>query len=112
MSARTLYVLRAAVPVLAAVTVVGCTPGEDEPTADDTSAFSTATPGDAEPPAPLPADLPLDPGRYDASVAAAPSVPLLPVLSVPEGVPGHRGWIGVGVGADDLERYLPCGTVP
>ena len=104
MSARTLYVLRAAVPVLAAVTVVGCTPGQDESTADDTSASSTANPGDAVPPAQLPADSPLNPGRYVVSVADAPSAPLLPVLSVPEGYEAIGG--GTGVGADDLARYM------
>ena len=67
-------------------------------------------PGNAEPPAPLPAESPLDPGRYVDSVADTPSVPLLPVLSVPEGYQAIGD--GIGLGADELERYLPCGTVP
>jgi hypothetical protein len=104
MSARTLYALRAAVPVLAAVTVVGCTQVQDDPTADDASTSSTANPGDAVQPEHLPADSPLAPGRYLVSVADAPSVPLLPVLSVPEGYEAIGG--GTGVGADDLARYL------
>ncbi|MCW2636376.1 MAG: hypothetical protein JWQ99_2743 [Blastococcus sp.] len=104
MSARTLYVLRAAVPLLAAVTVVGCTPGQDQPSAGDPSASSTANPGDAVPPAQLPADSPLGAGRYVVSVADAPSASPLPVLSVPEGYEAIGG--GIGVGADHLARYL------
>jgi hypothetical protein len=101
MSARTLYFLRAAVPMLAAVTMAGCTPGQDAQTADDTSASATAHPGDARP---LPTDSPLAPGRYVVSVADAPSAPLLPVLSVPDGYEAIGD--GIGVGADDLARYL------
>jgi len=50
----------------------------------------------------VPADSPLAPGRYVASVAGEPAAPLLPVLSVPAGYLS----IGTGVGTDDLERYL------
>jgi len=50
-----------------------------------------------------PADSPLNPGRYIASVVDSPSAALLPVLSVPEGY--HRmggGDVGVaGVDTDD-----------
>ena len=106
MSARTLNVLRTAIPVLAAVTVVGCTSGQEETTADDTSASSTADQGDTMPPPHLPADSPLDPGRYVVSVASdGPSVPLKPVLSVPEGYEAIGGGVGVG-NTGDLERYL------
>jgi len=87
--------------MLAAVTMAGCTPGPDEQTADDTSASATAHPGDARP---LPTDSPLAPGRYVVSVADAPSAPLLPVLSVPDGYEAIGD--GIGVGADDLARYL------
>jgi hypothetical protein len=90
--------------ILIAAAVAGCTTGQDDPTADDTSASSTANPGDAVPPAQLPADSPLEPGRYVVSVADAPSLPLLPVLSVPEGYEAIGG--GVGVGTEDLERYV------
>jgi hypothetical protein len=104
MSARTLYVLRAAVPVLAAVTMVGCTTGRSESTDAETSPSSTTDQGEAVPPMQIPLDSPLDPGRYVLSVADAPSATLLPVLSVPEGYEAIAG--GVGVGADDLARYL------
>lgn len=106
MSARTPYVLRTAVPVLAAVTVVGCTTGQAEPTAADTSAASTADAADAVPLAELSAGSPLDPGRYLVSIASdAPSAPpSLPVLSVPEGYEVIEG--GVGVRTDDFSRYV------
>ena len=52
----------------------------------------------------LPADSPLDPGRYVVSVVEADSAPVLPVLSVPEGYQVIEG--GVGVHADGLARYL------
>jgi hypothetical protein len=90
--------------VLAAVTVVGCTRGQDEATADDPSASSTANPGDPVPPRQLPADSPVEPGRYLLSVLDAPSATLLPVLSVPQGYEGIEG--GVGVRTDDFSRYV------
>jgi hypothetical protein len=105
MSARTLYLLRTAVPLLAAVTVVGCTTGQSDQTAADTSASSTANPADAASLAQLPADSPLDAGRYAVSVASdAPSVPLVSVMSVPKGYEGIEG--GVGVRTDDFSRYV------
>jgi hypothetical protein len=102
MSARTLCVLRTAVPaILMTAALVGCTREQSDSTAGDPSGSSTANPGDA---VPLPADSPLDPGRYVVSVADAPSARLLPVLSVPEGYEAIGG--GIGVGADHLARYL------
>ena len=105
MSPRKLYVLRTAVPVLAAVTVVGCATGQSAPTAADTSASSTADPADAVSLAQLPADSPLDAGRYAVSVASdAPSVPWMSEMSVPKGYEGIEG--GVGVRTDDFSRYV------
>ncbi|MCW2701168.1 MAG: hypothetical protein JWQ45_2703 [Blastococcus sp.] len=121
MSARTLCVLRTAgSAVMMTAALVACTTGQPESTAAP-SGSSTANPGDAVPPAQLPADSPLDPGRYVVSVADAPVAPLLPVLSVPEGYAAIGN--GVGVGADDLARYLwvwdvnsvfahPCDATP
>ncbi len=86
-----------------AAAVVGCTAGP-ESRADDTSAPSTADTAAAVPLADQPADSPLDPGRYVVSVVDAPSAPLLPVLSVPEGYTALEG--GVGVQADNLARYV------
>ena len=107
MSARTMYDLRYGVPVLAAATallLVGCTPQESDPKADDPSATSTANLGDAVPLEQHRAGSPLDPGRYVFPVLDADSAPLLPVLSVPEGYAGLES--GMGVGADGLARYL------
>jgi hypothetical protein len=63
----------------------------------------------------------VDPGRYVVSVAGAPVLSLLPVLSVPEGFEGIEGQNGVRT--DDLARYVwvwkvdsvyahPCDATP
>ena len=96
--------LTAGSALLVAAAAVGCTTGSSGATAGDTSPSSTADPGDAVPLEELPTDAPLDPGRYVVSVVDADSAPLLPVLSVPEGYEAIGG--GIGVGADDLARYL------
>jgi len=55
----------------------------------------------------VPAESPLDPGRYVVSVADEPSAPLLPVLSVPAGFEGiGTGIDAVGVRTPDFERYV------
>jgi hypothetical protein len=45
----------------------------------------------------------LEPGRYAVSVQDAPSAPLLPVLTVPDGYAALDGGVGVGVAADDSD---------
>jgi hypothetical protein len=62
------------------------------------------TPDRAVPLSEVPADAPLDPGRYVVSVDNAPSAPRLPVLSVPQGFEGIESTTGVRT--DDLARYL------
>lgn len=75
---------------------------------------------DAAAPSQVPADSPLDPGRYVVSVADASSAdagnavpPLLPVLSVPEGFQSLGFGIGAfGVRTPDFERYVGVWDVP
>ncbi len=71
---------------------------------------SGPTVSDAVPLSDLPADSPLDPGRYVLSVAEGPVgealLPLLPVLSVPEGYAGIEGGIGVTDLTDPFGRYV------
>jgi hypothetical protein len=103
-TSRTTHALAAGSAVLMAAALVSCTSEDPEPTAADTPASSTADEATAVPLADQLGDSPLDPGRYIVSVIDADSASLLPVLSVPEGYDRIEG--GVGVQADDLERYL------
>lgn len=92
----------AAVGLLALV-VLPVVSGQLPPTEpEDTASQPTLRP--AVPLAQLPADAPLEPGRYAISVADARSAPYVPVLSVPDGYEGIED--GIGVRTDDFARYV------
>ena len=90
--------------VVIAATVAGCISEESDPQAADTSSASTTAPDEVVPLSELPADEPLDAGRYALSVIEDDSAPTLPVLSVPEGYDNLP--IQGGVQADGLQRYI------
>jgi hypothetical protein len=90
--------------VLIAAAMAGCTTGQSEPTTASGPPSPTADAAAAVPLSQVPADSPLDPGRYVVSIADAPSAPLLPVLSVPEGFEGIED--AIGVRTEDFTRYL------
>jgi hypothetical protein len=103
-NSRTTNALTAGSAAFMAAALVSCTSEDPERAAADTPASSTADEATAVPLADQLAG-PLDPGRYVVGVASdGPDAPVRPVLSVPEGYEAIGG--GVGVGADDLERYL------
>jgi hypothetical protein len=93
----------ASVVSLAALVITTVVAGQFLPVERSPSASS---PSDPVPVLRLPqaGDSPLDPARYVVSIADAPSAPLLPVLSVPEGFGGIED--AIGVRTDDFTRYL------
>ena len=109
---RTRNVLTTGGAVLVAAAMFGCSPRESEPTPSapaipSGSASPTADAADAVPLSQFSAGTPLDPGRYVLPVVDAPSAPLLPVLSVPEGF-GALGDASetISVGSPDYGHYV------
>jgi len=91
----------ASAATVAAVAVVGWQVFAPGPLHESAPTSPIAGGSDAVPLSQVPADSPLDPGRYVASVMDSPSAPLLPVLSVPEGYTGLGG--ASGVVAEDFD---------
>ena len=101
-ASRTRSVLKTGSAVLIAAAMVSCTderpessaPVPGSPTADSTELVPMLRDS---------GDSVLEPGRYAISVQDAPSAPLLPVLTVPDGYAALDGGVGVGVAADDSD---------